>query len=52
MFRPGPFASSTLRPWVGAVWTEERKERSDWSDEGRPHLRGPGPCALLRTRNR
>jgi hypothetical protein len=32
-------------PGAGAVWTEERRERSDWSDEGRQHRESPGARA-------
>jgi hypothetical protein len=28
----------------GAAWTEERRERSDQSDEGRQHRQSPGPA--------
>jgi PAS domain-containing protein len=32
-------------PGAGGAWTEERRERSDWSDEGRLRLPGPGARA-------
>jgi macrolide transport system ATP-binding/permease protein len=29
------------RSWGLPAWTEERRERSDWSDEGRPGVKAP-----------
>jgi len=36
---------TALGPGAGGLWTEERKERSDRSGEGRGHLAGPGARA-------
>src|SRR6266496_1355836 len=41
--RAGGVAS--IRSWGLPAWTEERRERSDWSDEGRPGARAPCPAA-------
>ena len=49
---PAPAKARPTTPArAGDAWTEERRERSDQSDEGRRRTKGPGPVrAKARTR--